>query len=282
MVAAATIDVSQVFILATNQYNAQDLLASQVFALTAAIWPADGVSVSQAHGLVAVAAANTITTSQAFVLAASTGRVADPNVRVWTYTLDGHDFVVFRLGNDETLVYDITTSQWSTFASGSGALWRAYNGTNWLGADPISAGYGSNIVVGDDGNGSLYFLDPDGDTDDDAIVGADTPRPFDRVAIGQVVTHGYNAQRCFGVTLLGSIGEQVSDDTDLRSVNLSVSDDSGHSYTDCGDLTVDAESYQTRLNWRSLGSVRYPGRLFKISDSGALKRIDSLDVQDER
>lgn len=280
--AAATIDVSQVFILATNQYTAQDLLASQVFTLAAAIWPADGVLVSQAHGLAAVASANTITASQVFTLAACTGRVADPNIRVWTYTLDGHDFVVFRLGNDETLVYDITTGQWSTFSSGSSALWRAYNGTNWLGSDPISAGYGSNIITGDDGNGSLYFLDPDGDTDDDAIVGAETQRPFDRVAIGQIVTHGYDAKRCFGVTLLGSIGEQVSDDADLRTVSLYVSDDSGHNYDDCGALTVDAESYHTRLNWRSLGSIRYPGRLFKISDSGALKRIDSLDVQDEQ
>lgn len=282
MVAATSIDTSQVFVLGTARYNAESLLASQVYALAAAIWPAASVDVSQTIGLAAVASANTITSSQVFVLAACTGRVADPRVRTWTYTLDGHDFYVIRLGNDETLVFDLSTGQWSTFASGEGALWRAYNGTNWLGADPISAGYGSNVVVGDDGNGALYFLDPDGDTDDDALLGADVQRSFERVAIGQVVTHGYNAQRCFGVTLLGSIGEQVADDANLRTVTLEVSDDGGHSYQDCGNLTVDAEQYSTRLNWRSLGSIRYPGRLFKITDYGALKRLDSLDVQDEK
>lgn len=280
--AAATIDTSQVFVLGTAQYTAQELLASQSFVLAAAIQAADGVLVSQTLGLAAVASANTITASQAFVLAACTGRVTDPSVRAWTYTLDGHDFYVLRLGNDETLVYDLSTGQWSTFSSGTGALWRAYNGTNWLGSDPISAGYGSNVIVGDDGNGSLYFLDPDGDTDDDALLGAEAPRSFERVAIGQVVTHGYNAQRCFGITLLGSIGEQGEDDADLRTVNLAISDDSGHSYQDCGDLTVDAENYATRLNWRSLGSIRYPGRLFKVTDQGALKRLDALDVQDEK
>lgn len=280
--AAATIDVSQAFTLATSRYNSQNLLASQAFVLAAGAYPSEAVIASQALGLAAVVNATTITASQAFILAACTGRVADPNVRAWTYTLDGHDFYVIRLGNDETLVYDLTTNQWSTFASGTGALWRAYNGCNWLGSDPISVGYGSNIIVGDDGNGSLYFLDPDGDTDDDALEGDANPRPFERVAIGQIVTNGYDAQRCFGVTLLGSIGEQVATDTELQTVTLSYSDDSGHNYQSAGDLIVDPEDYAARLTWRSLGSIRYPGRLFKITDYGALKRLDSLDVQDEK
>jgi hypothetical protein len=66
----------------------------------------------------------------------------------------------------------------------------------------------------------------------------------------------------------------------LQTVNLKYSDDSGATFYDAGDQTVPAEVYDTRLNWRSLGSIRYPGRLFKITDSGALRRIDSLEVED--
>lgn len=278
--AAATIDVSQVFSLSTAEYGSQTIRASQVGVLAAAIWPAETVSISQEHVLAAGSSSNTIEASQVFVLAACIGRVSDPHVRAWTYTLDGHDFYIVRLGNDETLVYDLLTQQWSTFSTGYTALWRAFNGQNWLGADRVAAGYGSNVVVGDDGNGSLYFLDPDGDFDDDALTGSETHREYERAVIGQIVSHGYDAKRCFGVTLLGSIGEQLDPSDEYRTVNLTVSDDSGKTYVDMGALAVPAEGYSTRLNWRSIGSIRYPGRLFKISDIGALRRIDGMDVDD--
>ncbi len=278
--AAATIDVSQVFSLSTAEYGSQTIRASQVGVLAAAIWPAETVSISQEHVLAAGSSSNTIEASQVFVLAACIGRVSDPHVRAWTYTLDGHDFYIVRLGNDETLVYDLLTQQWSTFSTGYTALWRAFNGQNWLGADRIAAGYGSNVVVGDDGNGSLYFLDPDGDFDDDALTGSETPREYERAVIGQIVSHGYDAKRCFGVTLLGSIGEQLDPSDEYRTVNLTVSDDSGKTDVDMGALAVPAVGYSTRLNWRSIGSIRYPGRLFKISDIGALRRIDGMDVDD--
>jgi len=278
--AAASIDTSQVFSLSTAEYGRKTIRATQVGVLAAAIWPAETVSISQEHILAVGASSNTTEVSQAFVLAACIGRVSDPHVRAWTYTLDGHDFYVVRLGNDETLVYDLMTQQWSTFSTGYSALWRAFNGQNWLGADRIAAGYGSNVIVGDDGNGSLYFLDPDGDFDDDALTGSETPREYERAVIGQIVAHGYDAKRCFGVTVLGSIGTQLDSSDDYRTVNLAVSDDAGRTYIDSGDLTVPAEEYSTRLNWRSLGSIRYPGRLFKISDTGALRRIDGMDVDD--
>lgn len=278
--AAASTDVSQVFTLSTVEYGSNQLLATQAGVLAAAIWPADYVRTSQLHSLAAAASSNTVENSQTFVLAACIGRTTDPHVRAWMYTLDGHDFYVLRLGSDETLVYDVSTGTWSTFATGYGALWRAFNGQNWIGADSISAGYGSNIVVGDDGNGALYFLDPDGDFDDDPLTGADTPREYERVAIGQIVAHGYDAKRCFGATILGSIGQQRSDDEDARTVSLAVSDDVGTSYVDLGSLTIPVDEYSTRLNWRSIGSIRYPGRLFKVSDTGALKRIDGMDVDD--
>jgi hypothetical protein len=255
-----------------------DIRASQAVILAAGAYPADGVKVSQALALAALEDGMSIRVSQALVLIAARGRVNDPQVRAWTFTLDGHDFYVLRLGNRETLIYDTYSESWYVWGSGDGDLWRAYNGANWLGGMTQGGGYGSNIVVGDDGNGSLYFLDPDGEVDDDSLLGADSPRPYQRVVQGQAVTKGYQSERCYGIQLQGSIGD-VDDDT-YTDVTLEVSDDQGGTYIDCGTISITPDDDNARLNWRSLGSIRSPGRLFKITDYGALTRIDSIDMDD--
>ena len=130
--------------------------------------------------------------------------------------------------------------------------------------------------MGDDGNGALYFLSPDDDYDDDALVGNTTARSFRRQATGQVVVKpGYAAAPCFGVQLFGSIGSGLEDGME---VSLEVSDDRGFTYTDMGAVSLDAGDYNARVHWRSLGSMSAPGRLFKITDEGALKRIDSAEM----
>jgi hypothetical protein len=213
--------------------------------------------------------------AQVFVRVLIKGRVDDPRVRAWTFTLDGHDFYVLHLGTIETLVYDTHSGEWYSWGSGTDPLWRAYTGCNWIGGRKFGLNW-SNVICGDDGNGALYFLSPDDDYDDDSIVGADTPRPFTRMATGQlVVKPGYASVPCFGVQLFGSIGSNASDDV---TVNLQVSDDRGFTYTDCGDIALDAADYNARVNWLSLGSMVAPGRLFKITDTGALKRIDGLEA----
>lgn len=276
MVAAANIRAAQAFSLGTAEY-ATDMLIPQAYVLAAASYAAEQAYIPQAFVLAATQAPNTIYAPQAFILVAAIGRVTDPAIRVWTYTLDGHDYYVLRLGNEETLVCDLSNGQWSTFGSGDTGLWRAYSGTNWLGAESVSGGYGSNIIVGDDGNGALYFLNPDKDTDDDALVGPDNPRRFHRAVVGQITARGYDAHQVFSATLYGSIGEQA--DEDLQTVTLSTSDDVGDTYDDRGTITLPEGEHLTRLVWRSLGSARYPGRLFKVEDYGALKRIDNMEVE---
>ena len=212
--------------------------------------------------------------SQLDIVVVYRGRADDPAIRAWTFTLDGHDYYVLRLGNQETLVYDTHTGEWYSWADADAELWRAFDGTNWLGSGALQA-YGSNIVVGGDGNGSLYFLDPDGDLDDHPIAGG-APGPFRREITGQVVMRGYAATPCYGVELLGSIGQAGAG---LTAVTLFVSDDRGASYDDCGTVDVTPGETDTRVNWLSLGSMNAPGRLFRIVDEGALKRIDSLELR---
>jgi hypothetical protein len=256
MVAAVTTDVSQ----------------GQVLAIAA--FPTPRMDTSQAGVLTALGANLTTDVSQGQVVFAALGRVYDPSVRAWTFTLDGHDFYVLRLGNQKTLVYDTASGAWYVWGSGTDDLWRAYNGCNWLAGDKFAAGYGSNVVVGDDGNGSLYFLNPDQDTDDDAIFSG-VKRSFERIVQGFLTTKGYDAVPCYAVELQGSVGD-LNDALDT-SIKLEISDDRAATYVDCGTVSPTATS--DRVSWRSLGSMFNPGRLFKITDYGALRRIDSLDTE---
>ena len=211
--------------------------------------------------------------SQGAVLVAAKGRINDPVVRCWTYTLDGHDFYVLRCGNIETLVYDTMSKEWSVYGSDDTDLWKAFQGWNWIGAGQLPDQYGSNVVVGDDATGALYFLNPFGDVDSDPVDTTVT-RPFTRILQTQTPVRGYDSYPCYGIELQGSIGE-YSD-----TVNLAVSDDRGTTYNSVGTLNTVAGDYSTRLNWRSLGKIKAPGRLFKITDYGALRRIDSITMKD--
>lgn len=214
---------------------------------------------------------------QAHVLAAVLGRVSDPKIRAWTFTLDGHDFYVLRLGNDETLIYDRLSEQWYNWGSDTSDLWRAYTGQNWEGGqDFLARNYGSNILVGDDGNGALYFLDPRRFVDDDALEGAEIPRTFLRRITGQQPTRSVDFVDDFGVQLIGSIGDM--DDPTLTAITLYTSDDQGETYDDQGTITVDNGEFNARVEWRSLGSYNAPGRLYRIDDVGALQRVDYLDT----
>lgn len=253
-----------------------DLRVSQFLTRSIFNYPADAARISQTIVRSFDEPTPMLNVSQLLVRVLIKGRVDEPNIRAWTFTLDGHDFYVLRLGADETLVYDTHSQQWSVYGSGTGNPWRAYTGRNWIGGREHALNW-SDVIVGDDGNGSLYFLSPDDDNDDDSITGSETPRPFRRRVTGQVIVKpGYFSAPCFGVQLFGSIGSSA----ETLSVNLAVSDDRGFNYDDMGDITLSPEEYNARVNWLSLGSMSAPGRLFRITDEGALKRVDDLQMDD--
>lgn len=258
MVAAASVSVGQAAIV------------------VAAIGPAVSADVSQAALVVAAESSEPVYVAQAALIVAARGRTDEPKVRAWTFTLDGHDYWVLRCANIETLVVDLLSREWYVWGSNTTDLWKAYTGFNWLGGRELAGAY-SEVVVGDDTTGALYFLDPAGYVDDDAVEGADLPRPFTREVTAQhIVGAGYDVVPCYGVQLFGSQGQTLADDL---TVELRVSDDRGVSYTSVGSIDVDSGDYDVRLHWRSLGSMEAPGRLFKIVDTGALQRIDFLTME---
>lgn len=252
--------------------------ADQARVLAAANIPAEYIDSPQARVLSVVSDPAEIRAVQARVLVVARGRIEEPNVRAWTFTLDGHDFYVLRLGEDETLLYDTHSKQWYVWGSDESDIWRAYTGCNWQGADHWAHTYGSNVIVGDDGNGALYFLDPEGSLDDDPVSGDALPHTFERIITGQVATRSRDAVPCFGVQLIGSIGEAV--EASLTDVTLFTSDDEGHTYDEHDTITVANGDYDARAEWWSLGSFVAPGRLFKVRDFGALCRVDYLEMID--
>jgi hypothetical protein len=75
---------------------------------------------------------------------------------------------------------------------------------------------------------------------------------------------------------MGSIGEMT--EAALTTVTLYTSDDQGNTYDSQGAVAIPNAGYDTRVEWWSLGQFSAPGRLFKITDIGALHRIDYLEM----
>jgi hypothetical protein len=201
------------------------------------------------------------------------GRVSNPQLVVWTFTLDDHDMYVLKLGDGETLVFDTATSRWANWGTENITRWRPQCGVNWPGAAGISPG--TMVVTGEDNFGTLYFLDPVYPYDDNPTTGVTDAQAFVRIAQGQIIHRGDTPADCFGVSLMGSFGAVY--DNSLTSVKLEYSDDAGNTYDDAGTVEIDPGDYYVRVEWTSLGLIVSPGRLFKITDSGSLARIDSLD-----
>lgn len=206
------------------------------------------------------------------------GRIGSPRLRAWTFTLDGHDFYVLRLGDTLTLVYDVYSQQWMDWADLNKTYWRPNLGINWTGGDGLAPTYGSNVVAGDDTFGLIWFLDPEQPYDEHP----DYLNPvqelyFDRITQGQVPLRGREVMPCYVAWLTTNNGDPAYIGA---GVTLSTSDDGGTTYDDHGTITVTLGETSPELSWYSLGQIGAPGRLFKITDDGAIARIDSLEMND--
>lgn len=228
--------------------------------------------------------ATDISVTQAFVMAVVDGRVATPQVRASTFTLDGHDFYMIRLGDNETILYDVSSQQWVDWASDPLPFWRANCAINWVGAQSIGYVNGNtDIVVGDDTWGLLYFLDPTQPYDDypDENAASDLQQvPFNRVIMSQSLAKSREFVPCYAVFLSGdNYGITAPDFTPF--VQLEISDDQGNTWSNVGVITVQPDTFDNDYRWTSLGQFGSPGRLFRITDNGILTRIDALDMNDD-
>lgn len=206
------------------------------------------------------------------------GRIDNPKLRAWTFSLDGHDFYVLRLGDEDTLVYDTYSEQWMDWVSPNYTFWRPNCGINWVGGQNFAGVYGSNVVVGDDVHGLIYFLNPEQPYDESPLPEA-VPQEqyFERILMGQVPMRGREVLPCYAVWLTTDMGNPAYDGA---GVTLYTSDDAGDSFDDHGLVTVTLGDRNPELSWYSLGQIEAPGRLFKLVEYGAVKRIDDFQMND--
>lgn len=204
------------------------------------------------------------------------GRTANPQLRVWTFSLDGHDFYVLRLGDFDQLVYDVYSEEWVDWNDFGSLTWRAHCGITWIGAESLGDTYGSNVVAGDDTNGLLWFLDPEQPYDDNPVEGG-PPSYFARVTVGQVPMTGREVLPCYATWLTTDMGDPAYSGA---AVTLWSSDDAGVTWDNQGYIIVTSDENSPELSWYSLGQIEAPGRLFKIFNDGAITRIDALEMND--
>jgi len=280
MVATAEIRASGAYVTSlTGTSNA--IMASQAFVRVLYNIPTIGVQASSAYVTTLMQTSNEIRSSAAYVTVLWRGRVAQPQLRAWTYTMDGHDFYVLRLGDFTTLVYDTFSKQWSEWRGADLPFWRANTGMNWIGGQKFATDYGSNVVVGDDTWGLLWFLDPLLPYDEAPDSEAPAQQiPFDRVVSGQVTLRGRDSVPCYGIFLAGdNYGLTATDFT--PGVTLETSDDDARTFDNQGMITVPADyEQQDPYEWLSLGLMSSPGRIFRITDNGVFTRIDGMDMND--
>lgn len=268
-------------VLVTFEMETAGIRSSQGAVMAVYGVPSQSMRSSQALVSVTFNQTAKIRVAQAHVLALVRGSINNPRLRAWTFDLDGHEFYVLRLGNNKTLLYDLTTQQWSWWSTGSLGTWRTNVGVNWLQSGSVAQNYGSNVVVGDDNYGILWVLNPEQGYDDSAT---DTDRensivkPFPRVATGQITVRGRMTIPCYQVYLTADNGQPAYTGA---SVSLSYSDDNGKTYVDASEpITVEAGNYYQEYVWRSIGLARAPGRIFRITDDGAFAKIDELTIYD--
>jgi hypothetical protein len=218
-----------------------------------------------------------IAVPQVRVLSLVRGRTKDPRVRAWTFSMDGHDFYVLRLGDTATLVYDLYSEQWVDWATLGLDFWRMNVGNNWSGGNRLATDKGSNVVVGDDTLGLIWFLDPNLPYDEHPRDTIDTPLYFERITQGQYPMKGRESLACYAAWLTADMGAPAYEGA---AVKMEISDDAGRTYFDVGSVEVTLGVYEPQIAWYSLGQINAPGRLFRITDDGAVSRIDGLEMND--
>ena len=204
--------------------------------------------------------------SQVVMLVAyRTGSIENLTNRAWTFSLDGHTFYVLTLGEQGTFVYDELTGSWAKWQTAGLPGWNMEIGTTWRG----------DIIAADQQNPIIWRLDPESFIDDDF-------KPQTRKVTGGLAMRqrAFIANYSFTVTASMGVPEvPLTLPATIPTVRLRFSDDQGKTFFDAGSLILDADDFVQTLEWRSLGTMQAPQRVFEITDTGAIARLDGADAE---
>lgn len=177
-------------------------------------------------------------------------------INSFQYDLDGHIFYGIHIENRGTFVYDQMTGQWTQWQSGSLLYWNAQFCLRWDGSY-YAASLLDNMVV---------EINPDSILDDGF-------RDNDFIVTGRLESQSRKYVPNSEVQLFGSVG--------LRGGNVSLrySDDDGVNFSSYVTVTVPPGERQTSVMWYDLGSVRSPGRVYQLLDTGTMRRVQALNAK---
>lgn len=178
--------------------------------------------------------------------------------RAWTFVLDGHVFYVLNLSDEGTFAYDVATGQWSQFSTGGYGVWNMLRGLVWgayvLGADAIAP--------------KVWALAPDSALDEDW-------RPIQHAVTGGVPARSRRGVRQDNFRMVVSSGFVGENGAEMR---LRFSDDNGRTWSPYLPFTLIAQDYSQEVQWLSLGALQSPGRVFEVTDTGGVIRIDDASA----
>lgn len=184
-----------------------------------------------------------------------------PRRRAWTFTLDGHDFYCLDLAERGTLVYDLTTQQWTKFdTTGYSGHFNFKSGIYWK--------TGRRIVGGDILTGRVWEMVTDSFLDDGW-------RPVMYEARGALFVKGVNQIRQYALRMIGSAGRTADDIAPV--LHMQFSDDQAQTWSSQYVITLTTDTKQ-RIEWRSLGAFAAPGRIFRLYDTGGIKFIGWVEA----
>jgi hypothetical protein len=192
-----------------------------------------------------------------------------PRQRAWTFDLDGHTFYVLDMGDQGALAYDLKTQSWSRWSTqGYEGHFNMKNGFHWRG--------GKQVVGGSLLDGGIVALDEEATLDEGF-------RPILYEVQGVLFATSEDAIRQYNLRMIGSPGRRgLDDDVTPPVLNMTFSDDNGATWSTPRAVTLTSDKEQ-RIEFRSLGRFRQPGRIFRLYDSGGIKFIAYVmaDVEGE-
>lgn len=182
----------------------------------------------------------------------------------WSFVLDGHTFYVLDLGPEGTFAWDDISKHWASFTtSNTTPQWNMAGGCMW----------GDRIVAGDLTSGVVWELDPNAVQDNGAV-------DILHVATGVVTRRSRNYMGVGAVRVAASVGQLQ--DSAGATMRLRFSDDQEKTWSAYYDVVLTQGDYSGEIAYRGLGSFAAPGRVFELSDTGGLIRIDGCDMDPEK
>jgi hypothetical protein len=201
-------------------------------------------------------------TTTAVQVVYTTGAPDTQRQRAWTFDFDGHTFYALDLGEEGTLVYDFATGAWARFETqGYSGHWNMKNGFQWVS--------GKKVVAGDIAQGLLWYMVPNSGYDEGW-------RPIETEVRGLLLSDAIESSKVYALRLHGAPG--VLGDTEEPVLYMRFSDDNGATWSEEYSHVLTTGTRE-RIEWRSLGSFAFPGRIFRFYDHGGLRFIGYVKAE---